>query len=63
MWNVEGTDNLVVWSFVPANLVKISSDEFEVMDNYDDICFASLTLSNPDSVEIIWETDMRAPND
>jgi hypothetical protein len=63
MWNVEGSDALDVQSFVPAYLVKISNDEYEVMDDNDDICLASLTLSGPDSVESTWGTNMKPPND
>ncbi len=63
MWNVEGFDALDVRSFVLAYLVKISNDGYEVMDDYDDICFASLTLKGPDSIESVWGMGMKPPND
>jgi hypothetical protein len=61
MWNVEGRDPSDIRSFVPAYLVKISKELYEVMDDYEDICFASLTMGGPDGVESLWGKDMKPP--
>ncbi len=40
-----------IQNFLPAFLVKISDNGYKVMDDYDDISFASLTLRGTNGIE------------
>ncbi len=42
MWNLEDDDATDVRNFIPAYLVKVANDIFEVTDDKDDVCFAML---------------------
>ncbi len=42
MWNVKESDVTYQCNFCPAYLVKVSNTEYEIMDDKDNICFATL---------------------
>ncbi len=50
MWNVEESDVADQCNFCPAYLVKITNTEYEIMDSYDDICFATRPLDGDDGL-------------
>ena len=41
--NLEDDDATDVHNFIPAYLVKVANNIFEVMDDKDDVCFATLS--------------------
>ncbi len=41
--------------------MKYATDEFEIMDNLDDICFPALSLEGDEGVATMWETYLRPP--
>jgi hypothetical protein len=43
-----------VRNFVPAYLVKISNSVYEIIDNKDDICFASVSFDGDDGLIQLW---------
>ncbi len=63
MWNVEESDVTDHHNFCPAYLVKVSNTEYEIMDDSDDICFATLQMDGDDGLENIWGTFMKFPVD
>jgi hypothetical protein len=63
MWNVEDSDVTDHRNFCPAYLVKVSDSEYEIMDDGDDICFATLQMDGDDGLENIWGTFMKFPDD
>ena len=58
MWNLEDDNATDLQNFVPTYLVKVSNDIFEVMDDKDDMYFA--TLLN-DSLSEMWGNEVRFP--
>lgn len=42
MWNAEERDVTDQCDFCPSYLVKNTKTEYEIMDNYDDVCFVTL---------------------
>ena len=56
MWNLEDEDPSDVRNLVPAYLVKISYSVFEIVDDKDDICFASVTMDGNDGLNELWGT-------
>ena len=63
MWNVEESDVTDHRNFCPAYLVKVSNTEYEIMDDNDDICFATLQMDGDDGLESIWGTFMKFSDD
>jgi hypothetical protein len=58
MWNLEDDDATDVRNFIPAYLVKVANDVFEVMDDKDDVCFATLSR---DILSEMWGNEVRFP--
>ena len=55
----EGDDNATDGhNFIPAYLVKVANDISEVMDDRDDMCFATLWK---DSLTERWDNEVRLP--
>jgi len=63
MWNVEDSDVLDMRNFCPAFITRIAKTQFEVIDDYDDICFASLDLEGDDGLANLWGTYIKPPTD
>ena len=63
MWNLEEDDPSDVRNFVPAYLVKISNSVFEIVDDKDDIYFASLAIEGKDGLKELWGKIVQFPLD
>jgi hypothetical protein len=63
MWHIGDDDLTNVCNFVPAMLIKVTESIFKVMDNNDDICFASLQLDGEEGMKALWGLYVKFPND
>jgi hypothetical protein len=63
MWNLEDKDPSNVRNFVPAYLVKISNSVFEIVDDKDNICFASVAMDGDNGLINLGGTVIKFPSD
>ena len=63
MWNLEDDDPRDVRNFVPAYLVKISMLGYEITDDKDDICFASINFDGDGGIIDLWGTMIKFPTE
>ena len=63
MWNLEDDDPSDVRNFIPGYLVKISNSVYEIVDDKDDICFATVAMEGEDGLKELWGTIVKFPLD
>ncbi len=51
MWNIKESDVTDCRNFCLAYLVKVSNTEYGIMDDINDICFATLQMDGDDDLE------------
>jgi hypothetical protein len=61
MWCLEESDINDIRNFCPAYLIKISNEQYEVMDDGDDVCLANLYADGDEGIENIWGMYVRPP--
>ncbi len=63
MWNTDESDINNIRNFLPAYLKKVTKDAFEVMDDSDEVCFATLTVEGDEGISNMWGTYIKPPTD
>jgi hypothetical protein len=65
MWSLQDNDDHSdVRNFVPGYLKKVATNVFEVVDDKNDICFATATVDDPeDGLINLWGTVLKLPTE
>ena len=65
MWSLQDTDDHSdVRNFVPGYLKKVATNVFEVVDDKNDVCFATATVDDPeDGLINLWGTVLKLPTE
>ena len=63
MWYIgeDEVDSSDIRNYVPTILVRVTEHVYEVMDDNDDICFASLQIEGEEGMKNLWGTYIKYP--